>query len=352
MAPFVTVIHPGALGDLLLAVPALQSLRKIYAEQRIVCIAQEAGGHFLRSCHLVDECIGIEESCVAEVFAGRTTAEARFWTLLKQSDAVIGWMKDADHSIEQGVKNLGVSRVTIRSPFDPQLTARHQSDRFLETIGEELVDSTDDVRITLPNQVKQRGQAYLNCYGIQSERPAVMLHVGSGSQAKCTTAEFLAAVMVQLDREGYECIILEGPADHKSVEAVCALVGSSVKIVKEVDLSTVAGILSQVHLYIGHDSGISHLAGLIGTPTVVLFGPTDPERWAPRGRHVRIMSGEPCHCSTWKDAQRCPDRPCLSIKLSEIRDVLVNIKENSCSSPENTSPETLSPPDPYDKVAR
>lgn len=352
MARFVTVIHPGSLGDLLLAVPALQSLRKIYAEHRIVFIAQQAGGHFLRSCHIIDECIGIEESCVAEVFTGRTTAGGRLRTLLEESDAVIAWMKDVDHSIEQYLKNIGIRRVTIRSPFDPQLTARHQSDRFLETIGQEVVDPTDDVRIALPNLIKQRGQAYLDCYGIQSERPVVMLHVGSGSQAKCTTAEFLAAVMVQLDSEGYECIILEGPADHKSVEALRTLVGSSIKIVTEVDLSTVAGILSHIHLYIGHDSGISHLAGLIGTPTVVLFGPTDPERWAPRGRNVRIVSGEPCHCPTWKDAQRCLDRPCLSIKLSEMRDLLESIKENTCSSPENTSPETLSPPDPYDKVAR
>ena len=352
MRRLVTVIHPGALGDILLAVPALLSLKKQYAQHKIVFIAQEVVCRFLSSCALIDEWISIEDSSVSEVFAGRPTAEGRLRPLLEQSEAVLAWMKDADHAIEQLVKNLGISRVTIRSPFDPQLTTRHQSDRFLETIGEEALDPIDDVQIALPHQITQRGQAYLQRYEIQSERPVVMLHVGSGSHAKCTTAEFLAALMVQLDIEGYEYIILEGPADHKSVEALRALVGSSIKIVKEVDLSTVAGILSHMHLYIGHDSGISHLAGLIGTPTVVLFGPTDPERWAPRGRHVRIVSGEPCHCSTWKDAQRCLDRPCLSINLSEIRDLIESIKENTCSSPENTSPETLSPPDPYDKVAR
>ena len=352
MSRSIVVIHPGALGDIFLAVPALQSLRKRYAQHRLILIAQQAGGGFLQSCHLIDEWIGIEESCVAEVLTGHTSGGGQLWSLLTQTDMVIAWMKDEDNGLAQALKKVGIQRVIIRSPFDPQLTTRHQSDRFLETLGEKALSRTDDVQIALSTHMKQRGQASLDHYGSDSERPVVMIHVGSGSQAKCTTAEFLAAVMTRLEADGYECLILEGPADHASVEAVRALVGSSSKIVREVDVSTVAGILSQIHLYIGHDSGISHLAGLIGTPTVVLFGPTDPERWAPRGRHVRIVSGAPCHCTTWKDVQRCQDRPCLSIKLSEIRDLIESIKENTCSSPENTSPETLSPPDPYDKVAR
>jgi ADP-heptose:LPS heptosyltransferase len=42
-------------------------------------------------------------------------------------------------------------------------------------------------------------------------------------------------------------------------------------------------------MFIGHDSGISHLAAAVGTPSLLLFGPTDPEIWAPVGEHVRIL---------------------------------------------------------------
>ena len=44
--------------------------------------------------------------------------------------------------------------------------------------------------------------------------------------------------------------------------------------------------LAQARVYIGNDSGISHLAAAVGTPTIVLFGPTNPAVWAPRGSHV------------------------------------------------------------------
>ena len=47
--------------------------------------------------------------------------------------------------------------------------------------------------------------------------------------------------------------------------------------------------LSTARVYIGNDSGISHLAAAVGTPVVVLFGPTDPAVWAPRGDRVRVL---------------------------------------------------------------
>ena len=45
--------------------------------------------------------------------------------------------------------------------------------------------------------------------------------------------------------------------------------------------------------YIGNDSGISHLAAAIGIPSLILFGPTDPNIWAPRGNHVKVLHHQP-----------------------------------------------------------
>jgi ADP-heptose:LPS heptosyltransferase len=54
------------------------------------------------------------------------------------------------------------------------------------------------------------------------------------------------------------------------------------------DLYELAGWLARARLYIGNDSGITHLAAAVGTPVLALFGPTDPAVWGPRGRNVRI----------------------------------------------------------------
>ncbi len=54
------------------------------------------------------------------------------------------------------------------------------------------------------------------------------------------------------------------------------------------DLYELARWLARARLYVGNDSGITHLAAAVGTPVLALFGPTDPEIWAPRGENVRV----------------------------------------------------------------
>ena len=46
--------------------------------------------------------------------------------------------------------------------------------------------------------------------------------------------------------------------------------------------------LARARLYVGNDSGITHLAAAVGTPVLALFGPSDPAVWAPRGPNVRV----------------------------------------------------------------
>jgi ADP-heptose:LPS heptosyltransferase len=55
------------------------------------------------------------------------------------------------------------------------------------------------------------------------------------------------------------------------------------------DLYDLACWLARARLYIGNDSGPTHIAAAVGTPVVALFGPTDPHLWAPRGPHVRVL---------------------------------------------------------------
>ncbi len=59
------------------------------------------------------------------------------------------------------------------------------------------------------------------------------------------------------------------------------------------DLYHLACWLAKARLYIGNDSGITHLAAAAGTPVLALFGPTNPEIWAPRGPHVRVGRWRP-----------------------------------------------------------
>jgi ADP-heptose:LPS heptosyltransferase len=62
-----------------------------------------------------------------------------------------------------------------------------------------------------------------------------------------------------------------------------------IKVARDLPLPQLAAALARCRLFLGHDSGVSHLAAAVGTPCVLLFGPTDPAMWAPPGDHVRIL---------------------------------------------------------------
>jgi len=59
----------------------------------------------------------------------------------------------------------------------------------------------------------------------------------------------------------------------------------------DLPLRTLAGVLARCSVYVGNDSGVSHLAAAVGAPTVAIFGPTDPRVWGPRGPRVQTVGG-------------------------------------------------------------
>ena len=352
MTRSILVVHPGSLGDVLLAVPAIERLRRKFSQRALVLIAQAEACRFLAACHVIDEWQSIDGTEISDLLTGSIREGSWLATCLQHCDGAVVWMEDEVRRIETTLRRCGVRRITIGSPFDPGITVSHQTDRFLETIGEQPITPLDHVRVPIPEDLVEMGRASLNRYGLITGRPLVMLHPGSGSPVKCVEPEVLAAAVAKLDSNGFEVVLLEGPADEEFVRGVRRFIRTPIPVLLGLNISTVAGILSLMQLYIGHDSGITHLAGLIGGRTLALFGPTDPDRWAPRGCHVKILRGLPCICPSWKEAQVCPEKPCLSIKLSEIWDVIEMIDENADSSFWDEAGHTLSPPDPCAKVAR
>ena len=87
---------------------------------------------------------------------------------------------------------------------------------------------------------------------------------------------------------------IRGPADGVVAEAVDTVAaGKAMQWIENAPLSLLAGVLERASLYIGNDSGVSHLAGAVGAPSVLVFGPTDPEVWDPRFPWVQIIRAKP-----------------------------------------------------------
>ena len=309
----IVMIHPGGLGDVLLAVPAMVRLRTRFPNHCLALCAEDQVAKLLFACRIIDEWVSVQGRVCADLFAGADSVTGQLQIWLKDCDLVIGWMQDLDGTLSKTLKVVGARKVVVGSPFSTVILATHQCDRFLESIDEAPSDDEGDVLLTVTEPLLHLGRTCLEAAGFVIGQLLVVIHPGSGSAHKCVASEILSNVVAAVQVSWATPVVLEGPADHESVEHLLQLCVHPPIVLKGLDVLTVAGVLAQAQLFVGQDSGITHMAGLMGLRTVALFGPTDPARWAPRGPRVTVVRGAPCLCQSWGDVSQCENKPCLQI---------------------------------------
>jgi ADP-heptose:LPS heptosyltransferase len=246
----VLVLRPGALGDTLLAVPALRALRR--AGMRVTLAANGAAAHFLLSVSEVDCALPFDDPSLGWLFTGPPREEK-----------VVAWLSESPRGLPDGA---------VLAPSRPPGMDRHCARYLLETLTPLGIDLSWDDRPVAVNAVAS---------------DEVLVHPGSGSAAKNWPAEQFAAVIRALDRP---VRLVVGEADSRPVSRVEACLGRRLERLEQASLADLATRLAGCHAYLGNDSGVSHLAGLCGARTVVMFGSTDPNVWRPLGPNVAILA--------------------------------------------------------------
>lgn len=303
-------------------------LRNRFPSHRLMLCAQDQVAKLLLACGIIDDWISVEGRACADLFSGVESVVGEVRTWLEVCDLAVGWLEDRDGTLSERLRRGGAREAVVRSPFSTGIQAIHQRDRFLEAIQEAPFDGEGTALLTLPGPLLHLGQVYLDNAGFPVKSQLVVIHPGSGSAHKCVAPEALAFVVGTIQTFGAIPVLLEGPADREPVARLMQACVNQPMVLKDLDLLTLAGVLAQASLFVGQDSGVTHLAGLMGVRTVALFGPTDPARWAPSGTKVTVLQGAPCLCRSWNDVSRCEGKPCLKVSQSHLESVcLAHLRE-------------------------
>lgn len=144
--------------------------------------------------------------------------------------------------------------------------------------------------VPVPARLTEEGRRALLDAGWDGDTQLVVVHPGAGGVSKRWPAEGFAAVLERLAaRERIMLAVHQGPADAEAVAALEARLRGPKIVLNEPSLPALAGMLRCATIYLGNDSGVSHLAAALGVPSVVLFT-ADNLDWQPWARHVEVLT--------------------------------------------------------------
>jgi len=146
-------------------------------------------------------------------------------------------------------------------------------------------------RLLVPRRAdKVMGRQILDEAGLTPDRKLAAIHPGSGSLKKCWHLDNFLAVAAELSAAGFDIVFLLGPAElERFPKSALRRIAWTAVTFSNLSLAQVLAILSCAEIYLGNDSGITHLAGALGVKTFAIFGPTDPAVYSPLGPSVTTI---------------------------------------------------------------
>jgi len=262
------ICHAGALGDFILTWPALSGLKRHFNKMIITGIGRLPYMNLAVKYKLIDVSFDFESREMMDFLQGIKMPA----TLGIPWGAVL-WLKECSELIKLLTSTCTQPVVRI-DPFSS--TGMHLSDYYCSVLKNSFsIPYPENCVDLLPDLRKDWRQ---NQY--------VVIHPGSGSMKKNYSLRFYLDLKALLLGYGFKKVLyLLGPAEDRIPQSSF----TETEIIRSKDVTDLSDWLSNAALYIGNDSGVSHLAAYLGIPSLVFYRITDPRIWGVRGRRVRYI---------------------------------------------------------------
>lgn len=270
------VIHAGAIGDFVLTLSLIQAMRRAsYAPIRI--LGRPHYGNLAGAQDGVDSVADIEAAPWHRLFGPDPGDAIDAMFAAEPAALVLDLLGVSDASI-QAMRSCGVDRVIqLDSRATPKSTEHITRQWHAEIERQGLYLPIEPPTIRIEADARQ-------------PRDRAVLHVGSGSHAKRWPLECWIDVAKLFQKRGLEVCFPLGPAELEPCEA--AAWSSLDRVGRRIETPSFAelkALIGSSRIYVGNDSGITHLAAALGTPTLAIFGATDPCVWRPPGDNATVV---------------------------------------------------------------
>lgn len=312
------------IGDAVMTIPALRQLRQIFPDARLTLHTRSWANGIFQDADFIDEILSIEpDETVFE--QGKKLRNRKFdlAVLLTNSfqtalAAKLGRIKRRFGYANEGRRILLTDSVKV-----PEWkTKRHESFYYLNLIAEierkfyrrqTVLESEPLLDLKISEERRAGARRILEENGVDLTRKTIALGVGStNSRAKRWQTESFAELNDRLQNELNASIVLIGAKDELNISQE-VFEKSKIKpkiLTGKTSLSEAVAVLSEVDLLVSNDMGLAHVAPAVGTKTLVIFGPTNPNTTQPIGAEIIRREDVDCSPCMLRD---CPiDHRCMT----------------------------------------
>jgi len=344
----VLIVRLRSIGDVVLTLPALQALHDWRPDLRTHMLVEPLSAPLLEGHPAITEVIVLrkfwetvrllrqrEFSIAFNMHGGPTSA---FLTRLSGAPVRVCWAQRQFSSFYN-------VHVPIHFPVAGRIemhTAEHRLQQLLYTgLPEKPLPAA---KVYVNPDAKERMRRKLAEQGIGPDQPYAVIRPGASQANKRWPTELFAAIAQWLrDAHGIATVVNLGPGDEQIAAEVKQRFAGLGIIISDLDLRGLVALLAGSSLFIGNDTGPTHIAAALGKKSVVIFGASDSKVWSPWKTEYRLVENPfPC--------KQCPQGKCeslgisqciLAISVDEVRDaceaLLAGVQLQIPRSPQATS---------------
>jgi heptosyltransferase III len=288
----ILVIRGGAIGDFILTLPAIRLIRDSIPLCRVEVLGYPGIVDLALAAGVADAVQNLEHRRMAMLFAPGAKIDDTLADWLRSFNLIVSYLYDPDGHLRGNMESLGV-RTYLDVPHqvrDGAGTAAAQLAKPLERLAMFLEDPAPRIRV--PDALPANG--------------CIAIHIGSGSLKKNWSIAHWSRVGHELAAAGQRLVLITGEAELErghTAAITAAWSGLDYDHWDCLPLTELARRLPSCAQFLGHDSGVSHLAAACGVACHLFFGPTDPATWAPAHPHVRVhrASGADVNAMSWEE---------------------------------------------------
>jgi heptosyltransferase-2 len=324
----ILVRAPNWVGDAVMAIPALQTIRYARANDEICVLARPVVADLFSGERFADRILkydfqGRHRGWLGREKLARELRGERFGIAVLLQNAFdaawLAWRADIPQRIGYARDLRGpLLTKAIRVPREGEI-AKHESHYYLELLRRAgWIDTTPTlrrIRLSISDEAHARAESTLRSAGVRENAWRCAIAPGASyGAAKCWPPERFALLADRLISEcGADVIFFGTPGEKKIVSHISAnMKARAISLVGETSMGDLAALFATCSVFVGNDSGAMHVAAAAGIPVIGIFGPTDPQGTAPVTEQFQLIredvSCSPCYLRRCPVDHRCMER--------------------------------------------